>query len=79
MLATYSVIELVDLENFLAMKNLTLLDRLQEAQYNFEACFKKVRVVLSVFGLYTTERVLAVGIGLCLCGFMIDCSIHEAT
>ena len=40
--ATYSVMELVDLKIFLASKNLTLLDRLQEAQYNSEEGFKKV-------------------------------------
>ena len=35
----------MDLENFLATKNLTLSDRLQEAQYDSEEGFKKVWVV----------------------------------
>ena len=37
--ATYSVVGLVDFENFLAMKNLTLPGSLQEAQYNSEEGF----------------------------------------
>ena len=36
---TYSVMELVEI--FLALKNLTLSDRLQEAQYNSEEGFRK--------------------------------------
>ena len=40
--ATYSVMEIVNLENFLASKNLTFSDRLQEAQYNSVEGFKKV-------------------------------------
>ena len=41
---TYSVVELVDLENFLATKN---LNTLQEARCNSEEDFKKVWVVLA--------------------------------
>ena len=40
--ATYSVVEIVNLENFLASKNLTFSGRLQEDQYNSEEGFKKV-------------------------------------
>ena len=53
--ATYSVVELVGLENFLAMKNLILLDRFQEAQYNSEEGFEKVWVVFSTIGLPQRE------------------------
>ena len=38
----HTVMELVDLKNFLAMKNLTLSNRLHEAQYNSKEGFKKV-------------------------------------
>ena len=41
--ATYSVMELVDFKNSLAMKNFTLSDRLQEAQYNSEEGFRRFR------------------------------------
>ena len=49
--ATYSVVELVDVENFLATKNLTISDTLQKAWYNSEEGFKKVWVVFSAIGL----------------------------
>ena len=49
--ATYSVVELVNLENFLATKSLTLSERLQEARCNSEEGFKKVWVVFSAIGL----------------------------
>ena len=75
--ATYSVVELVDLENFLATKNLTLSDRFQEPQYNLEEGFRKVWVVFSVIGL--PQRVLVVGVGPCLYGFMIDHALEKAT
>ena len=52
---TYSVVELVDLENLLAKKNLTLSDRLQEVRYNSEEGFKKVWVVFSAIGLPQRE------------------------
>ena len=51
----YSVVELVGLEIFLETKNLTLSDRLQEAQYNSEEGFKKVLVVFSAIGLPQRE------------------------
>ena len=44
--ATYLVMELVDLETFLTAKILTLSDRLQEAQYNLEEGFNKIKVAL---------------------------------
>ena len=71
--ATYSVMELVDLEIFLASKNLTLSDRLQEAQYNSEEG-------LGGFYLdwFTTEEDLRVGVGLCLHGYAISCAREEA-
>ena len=52
---TYSVVELVDLENFLATKDLTLSDTLQEARCNSEEDFKKVWVVFSTIDLPQRE------------------------
>ena len=53
--STYSVVELVDLENFLAMKILTLADRLQEARYILEEGFKIVWMVFSTTDLPQRE------------------------
>ena len=59
----------MDLENFLATKNLIFSDRLQEARYDLEVGFKNVWVV-------TTERVVAMGVSPCLYGFTIDRALH---
>ena len=53
--ATYSVVELVDLENFLATNNFTSSDRLQEIQYNSEEGFKEVWAIFSAIDLPQRE------------------------
>ena len=52
---TTSVVKLVDLENFLATKKLTLSDTLQEVRCNSEEDFKKVWVVFSMIDLPQRE------------------------
>ena len=53
--ATYLVVELVHLENFIVMKSLTLSGRVQEARHNLEGGFKKFWVVFSTIGLTQRE------------------------
>ena len=61
---------------FSSNKKFTLSDRLQKAWCSSEKNFKKVKVVFSMIGL--PQRVLTVGIGPLLYGFMIDRAWEEA-
>ena len=72
----YSVVELVDTENFLATKNLTLSDTLQKAWYNSEEGLRKFGWILVRLAYYKENS--TVGIGPCLYGFMIDSALKEA-
>ena len=70
---------MVDLKNFLTTKNLTLSDRLQEAQCNSEEGFKNVWVVFNAIGVPQREFWRWASAHDYNYGFTIDCALEEAT
>ena len=74
--ATYSVMELVDLEIFLASKNLTLSDSFKKLNIIQRKILRRFRWFKHDW--FTKEEVLKVGVGLCLYGYAINCAREEA-